>query len=238
LVSTLGEFALRHGFNIFASRFEVDDAMADWTYKSVSGNYMGEIPLETNISCCRISSTLSIAEISVLVSVIGNISFRKCFGRSYLMLSVEDIADTGPTNSCTIPGGYVELCEADMSMHCDDGTMKVDNPLKVCADNVRASLVKMERICPDLEMLENLLKKAGFEDIKTMTAKEPFGPWAKDPRMKKIGAMQLLHCESVFESYGMAAFTRVLGMDFAEAKAICDAAKLAAKNKNYHIYGL
>ncbi|KAI5812273.1 S-adenosyl-L-methionine-dependent methyltransferase [Pyronema omphalodes] len=181
-------------------RFELDDAMEEWTYKDDFFDF---------IHSRNISSGVSNWE--HLISEM----FR-----------------------CTVPGGYVELCEADMSMHCDDGTMKDDNPLKICADTVRTALVKMGRICPDLKMLETLFRKAGFEDITTMTAKEPFGPWAKDPRMKKIGSMQLLHCESVFESYGMAAFTRVLGMELAEAKAICDAAKLAARNKNYHIYGL
>jgi hypothetical protein len=48
--------------------------------------------------------------------------------------------------------------------------------------------------------------------------------------------MSLLNCETGFESYGMAAFTRVLGMEDEKASAICEAASAASRNKNYHVY--
>jgi hypothetical protein len=149
-----------------------------------------------------------------------------------------DECTANPTNSCTAPGGYVEFCEADMNIYSDDGTMKEDNPFKIYADSLRSALIKMDRPPRDMKYYENLLKSAGFVDIQTSFGKEPVGPWAKDPRMKKIGAMQLLHCETVYESYGMAAFTRVLGMDPKDAKAICDGARSASNNKNFHTYFL
>ncbi|KAI5796059.1 S-adenosyl-L-methionine-dependent methyltransferase [Pyronema domesticum] len=181
-------------------RFEVDDAMQNWTFQN---NFFDLIHI------------------------------RNC--------------STGITNwdhlasemfRCTAPGGYVEFCEADMNIYSDDGTMKEDNPLKIYADSLRSALVKMDRPPRDMKYYENLLKAAGFVDIQTSVGKEPVGPWAKDPRMKKIGAMQLLHCETVYESYGMAAFTRVLGMDPKDAKIICDNARSASKNKNFHTYFL
>lgn len=54
--------------------------------------------------------------------------------------------------------------------------------------------------------------------------------------MQRIGAMVLLHSETIFESYGMAAFTCVLGMDQEKARDICDRAMVASRNKNYYIY--
>lgn len=71
--------------------------------------------------------------------------------------------------------------------------------------------------------------------MKAFNIKQPFGPWAKDPRMKRIGAMQMLYNDSMFHSYGMAAFTRVLGMSSEEAVLIFTAAASAARNKNFHI---
>jgi hypothetical protein len=123
-----------------------------------------------------------------------------------------------------------------MAVYCDDGTMADDNGVKVFCEHLQSSLIKMDRPPRVMEFYENLIKKAGFEDVKVMLGKEPIGPWAKDPRMKKIGAMTLLHCETVFESYGMAAFTRVLGMDAKDAKGLCDNARVAARNKNFHTY--
>ncbi|CCX05523.1 Similar to Demethylmenaquinone methyltransferase; acc. no. Q9RRT0 [Pyronema omphalodes CBS 100304] len=120
---------------------------------------------------------------------------------------------------CTTPGGYVELRELNIDIFCDDGSMKPDNALKVWTDLMRESLIKM-----------------GFEDVTVLKAMEPVGPWAKDPTMKRLGAMVLLNMESAFESYGMAAFTRVLDMDVDKARGLCEAARRASRNKNYHTY--
>ncbi|KAI5790468.1 S-adenosyl-L-methionine-dependent methyltransferase [Pyronema domesticum] len=137
---------------------------------------------------------------------------------------------------CTAPGGYVELCEGEIKFNCDDGTMAEDNPLKVFVDTLKESMVKSGRIPPDMPFLKRLLEKAGFEDITTFKANEPVGPWPKDPRLKKIGAMQMLHSETLFESYEMAAFTRALDMDVKKAQELCDAGRAANLNKNYHTY--
>lgn len=139
-------------------------------------------------------------------------------------------------DSCVSPGGYVEICEEAIAFFCDDGTMKPDNPAKIYIDQLRASMIKMGRPPPDLKFLKNLLEKAGFENVKAMQVKEPVGPWPKDPRLKTIGAMVLLHGDSAFESYGMALFTRILGMDAKAAKHLCDEGLRAVRNKNYHMY--
>lgn len=132
----------------------------------------------------------------------------------------------------------MELGEQSLVMQCDDGTMKPDHGIKVFTDNLRAAMIKMGRPWPDLAFLKNLLENAGFEGVTTCQAKELVGPWAKDPRLKRIGALTLLNAETVFESYGMAVFTRILGMDVDEARKMCENALLAARNKNYHIYDL
>jgi hypothetical protein len=118
---------------------------------------------------------------------------------------------------CTAPGGYVEFCEMEIKVHCDDGTMKEDNALKVYVETLHESLVKIGRTPPDMAFLKELLEKPGVEDVTALKAIESIGPWPKDPRLKKIGTMQLLHIDTIFESYGMAAFTRILGMDVEKA---------------------
>ncbi|KAI5811838.1 hypothetical protein BZA77DRAFT_297349 [Pyronema omphalodes] len=140
--------------------------------------------------------------------------------------------------SCTVPGGYVELGEYAVTANCDDGTMKADNGAKVHMEYLRESMIKMGRPAPTLESMKMLLVKAGFEDVHVLEAKDPFGPWPKDPRQKGIGAMSLLNLEGAFESYGMVAFTRVLGMEDQKSRAICNAALAAVRNKNYHMYSI
>ncbi|KAI5811845.1 S-adenosyl-L-methionine-dependent methyltransferase [Pyronema omphalodes] len=180
-------------------RFEVDDAMLEWTFKNDSFDF---------IHCRNISSGVS--DWNHLVSEIMR---------------------------CTAPGGYVELGEYSLTMNSDDGTMKPDNGAKIYMDHLQEAMREMGRPAPKLEFMRMLLENAGFEDVHALEAKEPLGPWPKDPRQKKIGAMSLLNCEGAFESYGMAAFTRILGMESDHARAICEAALAAVRNKNYHMYG-
>ncbi|KAI5800577.1 S-adenosyl-L-methionine-dependent methyltransferase [Pyronema domesticum] len=181
-------------------RFEIDDAMQQWTFKDDFFDLVHGRTISSGVS-----------DWEHLISEMKR---------------------------CTKPGGYVELGEQSLVMQCDDGTMKPDHGIKVFTDNLRAAMIKMGRLWPDLAFLKNLLENAGFEGVTTCQAKELVGPWAKDPRLKRIGALTLLNAETVFESYGMAVFTRILGMDVDEARKMCENALLAARNKNYHIYDL
>jgi hypothetical protein len=132
----------------------------------------------------------------------------------------------------------VELCENSLKPYCDDGTMKPDHGAGIFLARLREALEKMGRPHPTHEFLKNILEKAGFEDVQMLTAKEPYGPWPKDPVLKKVGAMNLLNGETGFESYGMAAFTRILGMDADEARGICERGLAACRNKNFHCYSI
>lgn len=116
--------------------------------------------------------------------------------------------------------------------------MQPDNGLKTFLGYLRESLAKIGRPTQTLQSPRKLMESAGFEDIQEFQVKEPTGPWPKDPRLKRFGAMVLLSCETDFESYGMAAFTRILGMHFEKAQTICDAGKQAVRNKSYHTYTL
>jgi hypothetical protein len=117
--------------------------------------------------------------------------------------------------------------------------MSDNNASKVFIDLLRQALFKIKRPpIDDIETLRQRFEAAGFEDIRIKTVKEPIGPWTRDKRMKKIRAMVLLHCESVYEAYGVATFTRVLGMDHDEAQRICENAIASSRNKNYHLYSI
>ncbi|KAI5819280.1 S-adenosyl-L-methionine-dependent methyltransferase [Pyronema omphalodes] len=179
-------------------RFEVDDAMKEWTFQNDFFDFIHARNLSAGIT-----------DWSHLLSEMMR---------------------------CAAPGGYVELCENSLTVHCDDGTMAPDHGVKIFLDKLREALQAMGRPQPNLQFLKTQLENAGFEDIHVVSAKEPCGPWPKDPRMKRLGAMNLLNAETGFESYGMAVFTRVLGMEIEEARGICRRSVEASQNKNFHIY--
>jgi hypothetical protein len=138
--------------------------------------------------------------------------------------------------SHTKPGGYVELQELGGVLHCDDNTMSESNAAKKHLELQVEALAKMGRPAHTGETLKALFENAGFEDVTVLNVKHPLGPWPKDRRLKHIGAMMLLNCATAFEAYGLALFTRVLGMDQEEALALCGDAFAAVKNRHNHTY--
>lgn len=86
------------------------------------------------------------------------------------------------------------------------------------------------------DILWTRLESAGFVDVVVQSFKQPYGPWAKDETLKRIGAMVLLAAKSGAEGYSMAMFTRVLGMSAEEAKKACQDCARDIKNRNHHSY--
>ncbi|CCX14767.1 Similar to hypothetical protein [Tuber melanosporum Mel28]; acc. no. XP_002841796 [Pyronema omphalodes CBS 100304] len=54
--------------------------------------------------------------------------------------------------------------------------------------------------------------------------------------MKKIGAMVLLTADAGAEGYGLAMFTRVLGMTPEDSLALYQRTSAEIRNKNYHVW--
>lgn len=54
--------------------------------------------------------------------------------------------------------------------------------------------------------------------------------------MKEIGYWVLMNTETSFEAYGLALFTRVLGMNGDEARDLCIRAQRDSSNRHIHVY--
>ncbi|KAF8543714.1 S-adenosyl-L-methionine-dependent methyltransferase [Trichophaea hybrida] len=136
---------------------------------------------------------------------------------------------------CVKPGGYVELAELGGIVYSDDNTL--DPGTKLWVEKLSEAMSKIGRPAHMTgETLKGNLIKAGFEDIHIFSYKQPLGPWPRDSRLKRVGAMMLLNGESGYHSYGMAAFTRILGMTAEEAEKVCRDCYAGVQNKNSHSY--
>jgi hypothetical protein len=71
--------------------------------------------------------------------------------------------------------------------------MASDNPAKVYINMLHSALIKMGHPPLDFEQMKSCLEKVRFEDVVALKAKEPVGPWPKDPTLKHLGDMVLLH---------------------------------------------
>jgi hypothetical protein len=81
-----------------------------------------------------------------------------------------------------------------------------------------------------------MIPAAGFVDYHEFQNKLPYGPWPADKKLKLIGRWYLSSMESAFEAYGLALFTRVLGMDSRVGKELCAAAWKDVQGHTVHMY--
>ena len=84
--------------------------------------------------------------------------------------------------------------------------------------------------------LDKIILDAGFDKVNHEEMKLPLGTWPADKKQKDIGAFTLLTTEHGFESFGMALFTRTLGMEASEAMELMAGAKKESRSKKIHSY--
>lgn len=113
--------------------------------------------------------------------------------------------------------------------------MAADNPAKVWMDHVARAMREIGRPATTDVLITSRLQRAGFVDIHPRIFKQPLGPWPKAKHLKQAGLMELLQCETGFHAYGMAAFTRILGMPEETADKLCRDGYRAVLNKNVHM---
>ena len=147
-------------------------------------------------------------------------------------------APIGPSlltfTSATKPGGYAELSEIGRGIF--SGNNSISPALKIFFDKFEEAMIQIGRPIPKANTLRVRLIQAGFVDVDVVTIRHPLGPWSTDIRMKIIGNMVLAMSETLYEAYGMAAFTRILGMDEADAKTLCSEALEASKCSSHRAY--
>ncbi|TGZ82684.1 S-adenosyl-L-methionine-dependent methyltransferase [Ascodesmis nigricans] len=145
----------------------------------------------------------------------------------------------------TVPGGWFEYSEVEFTFNSDDDTLK-GSKLGQYLDLFSEAAGKAGLKLPTHEDAKQWAEDAGYVNVQVVKLKQPCGAWPKDKRLKRIGRMQAAHADpGAFESYGLALFTRHLGLSEEEAKKICyDASheiqtttRVHAYNWIWHIYG-
>lgn len=136
----------------------------------------------------------------------------------------------------TKPGGYCELADLTFTVHSDDNTMADDNPVKKYFLLLEKAMKMAGRPGYTAAQLEKFMRNAGFVDIVATSFKQPMGPWPKKRNLKMAGGLALASNETAFHAYGLAVFTRTLGMEAEEAEKICSEAVKASMNRKTHMY--
>ncbi|KAG0643522.1 S-adenosyl-L-methionine-dependent methyltransferase [Tuber brumale] len=133
------------------------------------------------------------------------------------------------------PGGWVQMVEHDFVLASDDNSLAPDGILQHWFDLYHTAMDKVGLPCLS-HKLEGMVQEAGFTEVTQKVYGLPWGPWAKDKKLKEIGAWMLTNTETSFEAYGLAFLTRVLGKSPEEAKELCDKAHRELRSKKIHVY--
>jgi hypothetical protein len=134
------------------------------------------------------------------------------------------------------PGGYIQVAEwCESAGRSDDGTAvgsALERYYRLLDEAAKKAGGSIYMETP----LKKLLPGAGFVNYDETILRLPLGPWPKDKKLKEIGKWFQLSAESGFEAYGLALFTRVLGMDLEEFQRLVADCKAEVRGKRVHSY--
>ncbi|KAK3903210.1 S-adenosyl-L-methionine-dependent methyltransferase [Staphylotrichum tortipilum] len=133
-------------------------------------------------------------------------------------------------------GSYLEVADVLLIPKCDDGTLRPDSQLLRWAGLLAKAADKMGRPINPASRYEQMLAKAGFEDIKVIEAKWPSNRWAKDQKLRVLGYLNSKTLQEELEAISMALLTRGLGWGSFEVNVLCAYVRRELMNPNIHVY--
>ncbi|GAB1318250.1 Methyltransferase [Madurella fahalii] len=134
------------------------------------------------------------------------------------------------------PGGYFEVHDLGMPIHCDDGTLLPDSNLSKWCDVIFEAAEKAGRPVWPAHKYASYLREAGFEEVVEREFKWPMNSWPKEPEYKELGAWVLTNFNEVLEGLTLAHCTRALGWSKEEALVFCAKVRADMKNTRIHSY--
>jgi hypothetical protein len=134
------------------------------------------------------------------------------------------------------PGGYIDVSEYEVLLHCDDGTLSETSYISRYYSLLNEAANKSGQEFRIAAHLDSLLDTAGFAGVHHEVVKLPLGGWAAEKKQKEIGAYMMLCTEHGFEAFGMALLTRVLEMSVSEVEELIKGAKKEVHSRKIHVY--
>lgn len=134
------------------------------------------------------------------------------------------------------PGGWVEWQTKDPRIESSDNTLPKDSALQKWSDLFFEAAVQYGTPCTMPRIQKQMMEDAGFVDVQEHALKLPIGPWAKDKRLKKVGAFELVNMVDGIEALTIRLFSKALGMSIEEVQLLLVDIRKEAKNSRIHSY--
>lgn len=137
---------------------------------------------------------------------------------------------------CLKEGGWIELQELRLDVHCDDGTVPDDYGFGQFLRNLREGFSKFDIDLLGMERNQELVRDAGFVNIHEKIWKVPIGAWPKDKHMKMIGAYNRCVIYDGLQGICMAAYTRGLKWSKEEVETFLVGVRKSLMDSSIHSY--
>lgn len=131
------------------------------------------------------------------------------------------------------PGGILEMHDGDFMIYSEDDSIKDTWFLEWNKHFVNAANQAGREPCPGPK-LEKWVRDAGFEDVFHEKVRLPVGMWPKHPKLKEVGAFNLVQLREGLEGFSLALFTRILGWSNEEVQVLLSKVRKDMDNKNIH----
>ncbi|KAJ0330320.1 hypothetical protein COL5a_003382 [Colletotrichum fioriniae] len=126
----------------------------------------------------------------------------------------------------------------EIAVYCesDDGTLTPDHAISKWSKLLHEATIKLGRPYIDPEGLPEKVQAAGFVDVAITAFKWPLNDWAKDPKYKQLGRLQLENGSAGIEGFTMAAFTRAFEWTAEEVNVFLIDVRKDVNNRQIHGY--
>ena len=136
----------------------------------------------------------------------------------------------------TKPGGWIQQLEMSIVFTSDDGTVDDHNFMAEWSRTFIEFGEKSGRTMRIADLCGDLIREAGFEDVKETWYKVPVGPWPKDKRLKEIGLYSYHYCNEGCEGWALYALVKVFGWSIEQAHVYVAKFRNELRNRKNHTY--
>ncbi|SPO07374.1 related to methyltransferase [Cephalotrichum gorgonifer] len=134
------------------------------------------------------------------------------------------------------PGGWMEFHCVTGVLQCDDDTVPATSHLQAMSDNLKTSTDKFGTPVDDPMRWRGWFEERGLENVTEEIYKMPTGPWAKDKRLKLIGAWEQHNLLENLEGMTMRLFQKGLGWSEEEILVFSAMLRKDIKDLKIHAY--
>lgn len=134
------------------------------------------------------------------------------------------------------PGGYLELQCVYPRLCSDDGSTPPDSGLWVFSDHALDASTKTGAPLDACTHYAEYMVAAGFENVVERRFKLPSSPWAKEKRMKLIGAFELHNLLRGVSAMSLRMFSKAYGWSQQQIELFLVQARKDMQNTRYYSY--